>query len=135
MDLSSYFCTNERYNNKLFFRVILVSLNKKYKECRVECGALRALISVGDDERGEKFDSADRILYHFALKTCEEAAHADSTGDLDQSEIVQRYLTAKNLLQVKTIIHISWNVIIKFSSTFFREFVKYQTAQRINANL
>ena len=89
------FCQNLR-----LFRAILVSLNKKYKECRLRCSELKASIRLGDEERDEKFDSADRILYHFALKTCEEAAHADSTGDLDQPDIVQRYLTAKNLLQV-----------------------------------
>lgn len=80
-------------------RDILITLNKKYKECRVQCNQLKETISQAEEHRDEKFDSADRILYQFALKTCEEAACGDTTGDLETSEIVQRYVTARNLLQ------------------------------------
>jgi len=66
----------------------------------LQCNELKETIRQAEDHRDEKFDSADRILYQFALKTCEEAACADTTGDLDPSEIHQRYVTARNLLQV-----------------------------------
>ena len=77
-----------------------MELNSKYKECRSFCSGLRQSVSENLAPKETKFDSAERIMYNFALKTAEEAAEGDSNGELEHSDIVQRYETAANLLQV-----------------------------------
>lgn len=80
-------------------RSVLMELNSKYKECRSFCSGLRQSVSENLAPKETKFDSAERIMYNFALKTAEEAAEGDSNGELEHSDIVQRYETAANLLQ------------------------------------
>lgn len=80
-------------------RSVLMELNSKYKECRSFCSGLRQSVSENLAPKETKFDSAERIMYNFALKTAEEAAEGDSNGELEHSDIVQRYETAAHLLQ------------------------------------
>ncbi|CAG5113640.1 Oidioi.mRNA.OKI2018_I69.chr2.g7730.t1.cds [Oikopleura dioica] len=80
-------------------RSILMELNSKYKECRGYCSDLRHSVTESMAPKDTKFDSAERIMYNFAIRHAEEAAEGDSNGDLEHEDIIQRYETAASLLQ------------------------------------
>ena len=77
-----------------------MELNSKYKECRGYCSDLRHSVTESMAPKDTKFDSAERIMYNFAIRHAEEAAEGDSNGDLEHADIIERYETAASLLQV-----------------------------------
>ena len=83
-----------------FLRSILLKLHQKFKECRKLCNEQNETREQAEKQKNQKLYSADSILYNFAMKTCEETACADTSGELEQKELKEKYLIARTLLKV-----------------------------------
>jgi len=85
--------------DKALFKSILLKLHQKFKECRKLCNEQNETREQAEKQKNQKLYSADSILYNFAMKTCEETACADTSGELEQKELKEKYLIARTLLK------------------------------------
>ena len=78
-----------------------MKLHDRFKLCRQLCNEQEETRRQAEKQKELKLYSADAILYNYAMKTCEDTACADTSGEMDEIQLREKYAIAATLLKVR----------------------------------
>ena len=82
-----------------------MKLHEKFKQCRQLCNEQEETRKQAEKQKELKLYSADAILYDYAMKTCEDTACADTSGEMSELQLREKYAIAATLLKVRFIVN------------------------------
>jgi len=91
--------TELKSDDKSNIKAILMKLHEKFKQCRQLCNEQEETRKQAEKQKELKLYSADAILYDYAMKTCEDTACADTSGEMSELQLREKYAIAATLLK------------------------------------
>jgi hypothetical protein len=91
--------TELKTDDKANIKAILMKLHDKFKQCRQLCNEQEETRKQAEKQKELKLYSADAILYDYAMKTCEDTACADTSGEMNEPQLREKYAIAATLLK------------------------------------